>query len=879
MTSGTHQRRRRIARVAATAALFAPLLVFTPRALAAAATTAQPFSGHLPGALAWHNGACLLPVQPAGLCGALSASAGTSASAPTAPSAALSPGPWTVVASPNLTGHLRDAIADVSCVTATDCWAVGDSRSAGDYSRPLTEHWDGSSWSLADAPQPDAVLNAQLTGVACTSSTDCLASGFYSVTGGNSFPFSLRWDGTSWSLLSTPYPAGEQFGGLRGVACAAPDDCWAVGWSYVSDYATLIEHWDGTSWSIATALSQAQLSAVTCAGTSACWAAGATEPSSGLSQPFVAQWDGTSWTPATVMAPPGDQDAELDGIACATSSVCWAVGRVQQLFVPGYQPLTEELSSGSWSVVTGGLPPTALGALEAAGCASATSCYAVGYATSSNGPAPLLEQWDGTAWTDASPAAPSGSVDSELDGVTCANATCWTVGIASVPDASNVDALLYQLQAGTWTQVNAPVPVGTQVNALGAVACVSSSACVAVGSHTDGAYALTLAESWDGSGWSVVTSPSVDGMDTFLSGVACVTATDCWAVGDAQDVSNTSASPVIDSWDGAQWRSVTAPAPTTAQITVLNGVTCTSSADCWAVGASLSSAGPVAGVEQTLIEHWDGTSWSIVSSPNNSPVDSAFLASVTCVSSSDCWAAGVTAGSAFSGLLEQWNGTQWQVVPSPQPPARSSGQGTPNGGLFGVTCVDAADCWAVGYSYLSNGQMNTDFETWVERWDGSAWSTVASPNPSPFPVDALFSVTCAAANDCWSVGTYGAPVPGGGVYETLTLHWDGVSWTWVDSPTAPGNTGQTLTGVTCLGRDGCWAVGAYNLSDGTLQTFVLTTAPVPPVPVPETPAAALLLLLPAGFLVGRRLFHRHSVAARVRARQIEDSAADPVRHR
>ena len=843
MTPRTDLRKNGLARAAAVVAVLAPLLTLTP---AAAAAPTQPFTGRLPGALVSHNGACLLPVQPAGLCGTLTTGASASAAAP-----AAQPGPWSIVDSPNLTGHLRDAMAGVSCVTASDCWAVGDTRSAGDYSSPLAEHWDGSAWSIASAPEPDGVLNAELTGVACASSTDCVASGAYSVTGGNSFPFTLHWDGASWSLLTTPIPAGEQFGGLRGVACAGAGDCWAVGWSYVSDYATIIEHWDGSAWTLAPPLPQAQLSGVTCAGPSSCFAAGATEPSAGSSQPFVAQWDGTAWTSATVMAPPGDQDAALFGIACASSATCWAVGRVQQLFVPGYQPLTEQLSGGTWSIAAGGLPPSALGVLSGATCTSATSCYAVGYATSSNGPAPLLEQWNGTTWADASPAAPSGSVNSELDSVSCSGATCWTVGAASVPDAGNVDALLYRLQGGTWTQGDAPVPIGTNVNALGAVACVSASACVAVGSHTDGAYAFSLVESWDGQGWAVQPSPSVDGMDTFLNGVACVTAADCWAVGDAQNVGGTSAVPVIESWDGSQWRAVTAPVPTAATLTVLSGVTCVSASDCWAVGASLTAAGPAAGIEQTLTEHWNGTSWSIVASPNNSPADSAFLESVTCVSSNNCWAAGVTAGTAFSGLIEQWNGTQWQVVPSPQAPARTSGQGTPNGGLFGVTCVDAADCWAAGYSYLSNGQSNSDFETWIEHWDGSTWSTVASPNPSPFPVDALFSVACASATDCWSVGSYGAPAPDGGVYETLTLHWDGSSWGWVDSPNGPGNTGQSLSGVTCAASNDCWTVGAYNLPDGTLQTLVLTTAP-PPTQVPEVPSALLLLLMPAGLIVLRQ---------------------------
>ncbi|TMC48506.1 MAG: hypothetical protein E6J20_18820 [Chloroflexi bacterium] len=790
--------------------LLAPLVAGMPTAPAAAAAPAPSAAPHRAaaappaGGLSPRNGACALALHPAGLCAGAASAAGAPAAAPPAAGTSASPGSWAIVGSPNLTGHLRDAMASVSCASASDCWAVGDSRSAGDYSRALTEHWDGSSWTLADAPQPAGMLDAELAAVACMSSSDCVAVGLYSVPGGNSFPFSERWDGTTWSLLTTPYPAGEQFGGLRGVACAAVDDCWAVGWVYLGDYQALVEHWDGVTWTISASLPQVQLSAVTCVATAACWAAGGTEPSTGLTQPFVARWDGASWTASTAQAPPGDQDAELDGISCASASVCWAVGRVQQLFVPGYQPLIEQWGSGSWSITSGGVPPTAVGTLSAVSCASPALCYAAGYSTSANGPAPLLEEWQGTAWTDVSPAAPAGSVDSELGALTCAEEMCWSVGSASVPDSGNVDALVYELKGGFWTLGSAPVPVGTQVNGFGAVSCVSATACVAVGSHTDGAYALGLVESWDGGTWSIVPSPSAGGVDTFLNGAWCVTALDCWAVGDAEDVTGTTATPVIESSDGSRWASIGASAPSTAQVTVLTGVTCVSATDCWAVGGSFSSSGAVtsgtgtavAGIEQTLAEHWDGSAWSIVSSPNNSPADSALLESVSCVSSRDCWAAGITAGNAYSGLVEHWDGAGWQVVASPSPPARSSQPGTANGALFGVTCVDAQECWATGYSYLSNGRSNTDFETWLERWDGTSWTTVPSPNPSPFPADALFSVSCSAAGDCWAAGTYGAALPGGGVYETLTLHWDGASWNWVDSPNGPGNTGQALTGVT-----------------------------------------------------------------------------------
>jgi hypothetical protein len=47
----------------------------------------------------------------------------------------------------------------------------------------------------------------------------------------------------------------------------------------------------------------------------------------------------------------------------------------------------------------------------------------------------------------------------------------------------------------------------------------------------------------------------------------------------------------------------------------LNGVTCVSAGDCWAVGSSSSVNGP----GEPLIEHYAGSRWAIVNSPNPSP--------------------------------------------------------------------------------------------------------------------------------------------------------------------------------------------------------------------------------------------------------------------
>jgi hypothetical protein len=67
-------------------------------------------------------------------------------------------------------------------------------------------------------------------------------------------------------------------------------------------------------------------------------------------------------------------------------------------------------------------------------------------------------------------------------------------------------------------------------------------------------------------------------------------------------------------------------------------VACTSSTDCTAVGIYL----PGHGGEQTSVEHWDGTSWAVVTSPNppTASPPGSFLTSVTCTDAGNCFAVG-----------------------------------------------------------------------------------------------------------------------------------------------------------------------------------------------------------------------------------------------
>ncbi len=223
---------------------------------------------------------------------------------------------------------------------------------------------------------------------------------------------------------------------------------------------------------------------------------------------------------------------------------------------------------------------------------------------------------------------------------------------------------LAQAQSAPWTVVSSP-GVGT----LNAAASLSANDVWAVGVSST---LTTLAEHWNGTAWSVVPSPTVAN-GKFL-GVAGAATNDVWAVGFTVG----GAPPLIAHWNGAAWRTVKAP----RQAGVLNAVTAVSTNDVWAVGDFINASG----VQQTLIEQWNGRKWGVVSSPNVGTQPNELLG-VTAVSANDIWAVGFSepSPSFFVTLALHWDGTSWSVVSSPS-----------NGTLRAVAAVSTSDVWAVG---------------------------------------------------------------------------------------------------------------------------------------------------------------------------------------
>jgi hypothetical protein len=264
---------------------------------------------------------------------------------------------------------------------------------------------------------------------------------------------------------------------------------------------------------------------------------------------------------------------------------------------------------------------------------------------------------------------------------------CTATGFSAAGSVLNRNKTLIESWDGTrWSVVPSPA-LGTGNHALSGVSCVSATACTAAGFRGS----KTLIESWDGTRWSVVPSPSVGTGGNSFNGVSCVSATACTAAGFYHIKGRNVQKTLIESWDGTNWSVVPSPNPGTGH-DFLEGVSCVSEAACTAAGLSETNSG----ASTTLIESWDGTSWSVVPSPN--PAPESGLSGASCVSATVCTAVGL---SGSGTVIESWDGTSWSVVPSP---------GIGIFGLDGVSCVSAAACTAVGRG-LSRGVSKTLIES------------------------------------------------------------------------------------------------------------------------------------------------------------------------
>jgi hypothetical protein len=312
---------------------------------------------------------------------------------------------------------------------------------------------------------------------------------------------------------------------------------------------------------------------------------------------------------------------------------------------------------------------------------------------------------------------------------------------------------------------------------------VSAGDVWAVGTQAGPRQISTLVEHWDGTSWSVVPSPNPGGgaAESTLNAVDAISANNVWAVGSFRLSGRTHT--LVEHWNGTSWRRVPSPNPPGGRYgSLLTSVSAASADNVWAVGYVDP---PGADEAHTLAMHWNGGSWSIIRTPFRQGVERGFFG-MSAGSSSSAWAVGTTidpqSGRA-KALVEHWNGQRWHQAPIVSPSLSYNV-------LYGVSVVAPGNAWAVGEFDDDTFQ----YRTLVEHLSGGSWHQVRPPGLGR--AGALSSVSGDGPDDVWMVGW----LVSGSVLE----HWDGQSWSRFRGP---GSDVNFLDAVTTHGTTATWAVG------------------------------------------------------------------------
>jgi hypothetical protein len=595
---------------------------------------------------------------------------------------------WSVVPTPAVNGG---NFASVAGAASNDVWVVGN-QTPGNGT--LIEHWNGTSWSVV--PGANVPNGSFLLGVTAVASNDVWAVG--AQPGSNSLI--EHWDGTSWSVVPSPQSTGSI---LKGVSADSANDVWAVG----ANGAGLVEHWNGQTWSVVPSPSgdgnpnnagTGSLNAVTALSPTNVWAVG-TRPGPPPTdiEPAIEHWDGTSW----VFVAPAINAGRGVGIAAVSADNIWAI-------IGGG---AEQWNGTSWGKIAN---PKGVNQLDAVTALSDGTVVAVGVGT--NNSSDIVSN-NASKWPSVSAAthrqdhhAPTGDVrppagasqsstgtglhvvaspfisNSSLDAAAIITANdIWAVG--DIQTGSTTEQTLAEHFDGTSWSV---VPTPSFSNAvLNGVAGAASNDVWAVGSENPfSSSSNTLIEHWNGTSWSVVPSPRLP-KGSSLTGVTAPASNNVWAVGFSP------AGALVEHFDGTSWSIVSSPAFT--GVGGISAVSADSSTDVWAVGGSTSL-------------HWDGHTWSQIATAH---LRTGGVVAVSALSPTNVWAVGTGPGVATGGfsahptaVIEHWDGTRWSVVPSPNP----NPQG--NNSLVAVAAVSANDIWAVGHQLQGPFTEHWDGNKW-----------------------------------------------------------------------------------------------------------------------------------------------------------------------
>jgi hypothetical protein len=240
-------------------------------------------------------------------------------------------GHWTKLSTGNPTGSTWSSLEDVSCRTDKFCMLTGEAgtvkkTSKGEVfpSHATAYRWDGSKLTRLTVPTPQGGHDAELAGVSCPTTTNCLAVGNYTRADGKSQAYSAHWSGGKWTVQHARNVKGQVLTLFESVSCVSRTRCEAVGTTLTPGSRAFAEAWSNGTWQIQPSAGKpsATLFGVACPAPGHCFAAGSLGNRS-----LIEAWDGSHWsaqvTPVTAAPRSG---SALTHVSCTTPSLCEAVG-------------------------------------------------------------------------------------------------------------------------------------------------------------------------------------------------------------------------------------------------------------------------------------------------------------------------------------------------------------------------------------------------------------------------------------------------------------------------------------------------------------------------------------------------------------------------
>src|SRR5437762_6039436 len=336
---------------------------------------------------------------------------------------------WEIVASANA-GRQANSLSSVAAVADNDVWAAGWAFNAQlNAYRTVTEHWNGTRWSLVRSLNATNGYNL-LNGVAVVAANDVWTVG-QAANGSTYSTLVEHWNGVAWSIIPSPNVAGSG-NVLEAISVVSANDIWAVGYSSDSNFNNhpLTIHWDGATWSIvpSPSVNDDILFGVDAVASNDVWAVGRSQEEA---RTLTLHWNGSAWS---IVPSPNDstEDDILFGVAAVTSNDVWAVGNACCS-----KTLAIHWDGIAWSVVpTPIFDPNATNpVLVGIVALSSDDIWTAGqYIVPLQGSAQftLTENWDGSNWNFVpSPNAPNSN--NRLHGITATpNGTLWAVGTTGV---------------------------------------------------------------------------------------------------------------------------------------------------------------------------------------------------------------------------------------------------------------------------------------------------------------------------------------------------------------------------------------------------------------------------------------------------------------